>query len=116
MHFLSENLQNLRFFIHFCHPYIRYIFDTYPIYIRYIFDKRWDIYGINSEKVMNKYKCCKYENYIKHTKPTTYNQILFFMANGHIFYRKVFFHFIMCGSSERRAMCWLRLGFMNLFI
>ena len=70
----------------------------------YIFDKASNIYGINSEKVMNKYKSCKYENYIKHTKPTTYNHILFFMANGHIFYRKVCCHFIMCGSSERRAM------------
>ena len=36
-------------------------------------------------------------------EPTTHNQILFFMANGHIFYRKVFFHFIMCGSSGTKS-------------
>ena len=28
---------------------------------------------------------------------------LFFMAKGHIFYRKVFFHFIMCGSSGTKS-------------
>ena len=33
----------------------------------------------------------------------TNNQILFFMAKGHIFYRKVFFHFIMCGSSRTKS-------------
>ena len=27
----------------------------------------------------------------------------FFMAKGHIFYRKVFFHFIMCGSSGTKS-------------
>ena len=25
------------------------------------------------------------------------------MTNGHIFYRKVFFHFIMCGSSGTKS-------------
>ena len=35
------------------------------------------------------------------------------MAKGHIFYRKAFCHFVMCGSSGRRAMRYVRLGVMS---
>ena len=39
-----------------------------------------------------------------------------FMAKGHIFYRKVFFHFIMCGSSGTKSDVVVVTGLMNLFI
>ena len=43
-------------------------------------------------------------------EPTTHNQILFFMAKGHIFYRKVFIHFIMCGSSGTKSDVMIAAG------
>ena len=32
------------------------------------------------------------------------------MAKGHIFYRKVFFHFIMCGSSGTKSDVMVAVG------